>query len=74
MHAGIPEAIIDGETGFLVEEHDAKMLAEKIQYLIEHPEVRNEFGHNARQLMLRKFNLPVQTEKLEQYYKEVINE
>ena len=50
------------------------MLAEKIQYLIEHPEVRNEFGHNARQLMLRKFNLPVQTEKLEQYYKEVINE
>ncbi len=29
LHAGIPEAIIDGETGFLVEEHDAKMLQKK---------------------------------------------
>jgi colanic acid/amylovoran biosynthesis glycosyltransferase len=37
-HVGIPDAIKDGETGLLVPEGDYRAAAEKIVYLIEHPE------------------------------------
>lgn len=35
LHAGIPDVIIDGETGFLVEEHEIKTMAEKMQLLLQ---------------------------------------
>ena len=38
-HAGIPELIKDGISGLLVPERDTKVLTEKLEYLIEHPEL-----------------------------------
>lgn len=37
MHSGIPEAVVDGKTGFLVPERDVSALAERLEYLIMHP-------------------------------------
>ncbi|WP_223863081.1 glycosyltransferase, partial [Enterobacter hormaechei] len=35
QHGGIPEAIIDEQTGFLVKERDDKQLAERISFLMK---------------------------------------
>jgi glycosyltransferase involved in cell wall biosynthesis len=45
--AGIPEVIVDGTTGYLVEPKDYKDLAFKISCLIENAELRGEFSLNA---------------------------
>lgn len=47
-HAGIPELVADGISGFLVEEGDEKALAGRIEYLIVHPEIWKALSQNAR--------------------------
>ncbi len=48
LHNGIPDGILDGKTGFLVPERDIDALAEKLQYLIEHPEAHAVMGKAGR--------------------------
>jgi glycosyltransferase involved in cell wall biosynthesis len=50
-HAGIPEAIIDDVTGFIVNERDSDSLGDRIKYLIHNESIRQRFGINARELM-----------------------
>ena len=72
-HGGIPEVIRDGYNGFLIEERDVDSLAERILFLIENSTTRYDMGINARNYVSRYFNIEVQTKKLEQVYKELIN-
>ncbi|MCX7956697.1 MAG: glycosyltransferase [Endomicrobia bacterium] len=72
FHAGIPEAVINGETGFLVPEKDEKSLAEKIDILLSDMALAKKMGLRGRELLEEKFNLSKQVEKLEQIYKEFI--
>lgn len=51
---GTPELIDDGITGFLYSPGDVDQLAEKIAFLVEHPEEIREFGERARQIILPK--------------------
>ena len=71
-HAGIPEIVRDGETGFLVPERDVNLLAERLDYLLSHPEIWTEIGMKARELIWRKFNLFTQTQELEKIYSRFI--
>jgi glycosyltransferase involved in cell wall biosynthesis len=41
---GVPEVLVDGETGFLVEPHDARAIAEKIVRLLRDPALRARMG------------------------------
>ena len=43
-HAGIPELVEDGVSGFLVPERDAGALAERLRFLVTHPERWPEMG------------------------------
>ncbi len=43
-----PEVIVDGENGLLIEDLNPTTLAEKIIYMIKHPEIRNALGRKAR--------------------------
>jgi len=67
-HAGIPEAVLDGESGFLVPEKDIDALAEKICLLLERPQDWSEMGRLGRRHIEREFNLQEQVEKLECIY------
>ena len=44
IHAGIPEIVIDGKSGFLVQEFDYMMMSKKILELLADENLRNKFG------------------------------
>ena len=50
---GIPLQITDGETGFLVNDHE--QCAERVLYLLENPERAQEMGELAREHVRRNF-------------------
>ena len=52
---GIPDIVIDGETGYLVPKNDPEALAERLQCLIERPEMRQEMGRAGRKLYEERF-------------------
>lgn len=46
---GIPELIVDGQSGFLFELGNSVQLAEKMVYFINNPDAIQQFGESARQ-------------------------
>ncbi len=44
---GLPEAVNNGETGFLVPPHDIQRLAEKMIYLVKNPQIRDQMSKRA---------------------------
>ncbi len=53
---GIPNIIMDNETGLLIKPRDTKMIAEKIIYLLNNPSERNRLSTNAKNVMRRKLD------------------
>jgi glycosyltransferase involved in cell wall biosynthesis len=70
---GIPEGVIDGQTGFLVPERDAKALAGRMDDLLDDPATRLRMGARARALVERQFDIRRQTETLENLYDAVLS-
>ena len=60
---GIPEMIYDKKTGCLVNEGDEKAWMESIELLLDDKKLAEEFGNNARELLLEKFNWDVVAKK-----------
>lgn len=54
---GIPSIINDSINGFLIEKHDTKALADKMELLIKNPEIAKQMGHAARQSFELNFTL-----------------
>jgi glycosyltransferase involved in cell wall biosynthesis len=71
---GIPETVMDGETGFLVPERDAAALAARMSALLADPALRQRMGAAGRALVEQRFNLHRQTETLESWYDAVLRE
>jgi glycosyltransferase involved in cell wall biosynthesis len=53
IHSGITENVIDGKTGFLVQEYDYETMAEKIIYLIQHPDIAEQMGKAGREHIMK---------------------
>lgn len=56
-HAGIPEAVLDGRNGYLVEEGDASGMGERLAALASDPTERRRMGLAGWDLALEKFTL-----------------
>jgi len=54
--AGIPETIIDGVTGFLVEAGNHEQYIEKLKLLLDDKELRKQMGEAGRKFVEEKFN------------------
>jgi phosphatidylinositol alpha-1,6-mannosyltransferase len=52
---GTPEAVIDGETGFVVNGRDVAALADRIAWLLEHPADARSMGAAGREYVTRVF-------------------
>jgi len=53
---GVPEEIVDGETGLLVERSDAEALTHAILRLLDHDQLRATLGKNARRFVTEQFH------------------
>lgn len=68
-HGGIPEAVTDESTGYLVPEGDAGALADRLLSLLSDPQLCERYGKAGREMAVARFNLSRQTEKLESLYR-----
>lgn len=71
---GIPEIVLDGETGILIEPRDADGLAKAIQTLIRDPKTLADMGLKARQHIEAHFSLEGQSSNLVSLYDEILSE
>ncbi|HET7563613.1 MAG TPA: glycosyltransferase [Gemmatimonadaceae bacterium] len=68
FHSGIPEVVLDGRTGCLVPERDASALADRLRFLIAHPEVRSTMGRAGRRHIEQEFDIRALNRQLEGIY------
>lgn len=65
---GIPEVVVDGETGILVEPDNPEELARALVHLIDNPAEAREMGRKARQRITSLFSLPRYYEEFDRLY------
>ncbi len=71
LHGGIPELVEDGVSGFLVPERDEKAIAQKIIYLIEHPEIWQKMGLSGRKTVEMHYDTNKLNSELVEIYQQV---
>jgi glycosyltransferase involved in cell wall biosynthesis len=72
--AGTREALIDGQTGFLVEAGSAKALSAAMTRMMEMPpEGRRAIGNRARQLVIERFSLEAVLDQWEAVYADLLD-
>lgn len=69
---GVPEVIVDGSTGFLVEPNNPEELAEKVTLLLGDKELRNRMGAAARERAVEHFDRERLAHDLIDLYKELV--
>ena len=69
--AGIPEQIIDGKTGYVVD-LDEKLLSEVLTNVIDHKELLPQMGKASYELFLKSFTIEAMVSKYAEIYKCVI--
>jgi glycosyltransferase involved in cell wall biosynthesis len=68
---GVTDAVIEGETGLFHAPGDVDALVDRMQTLLEHPEVRRRLGSAGRARVLREFSAERVTRALLDYYSDV---
>ncbi len=68
---GIPECVVDGETGYLVPPADTKQLATALIKLLTNEAHRHELGNQGREFVSRHFSRKSQMARLEQVLEKV---
>ncbi len=71
---GASEAVIDGETGFLVESGDDEAMAKRLVELLQNPEKAKRFGARGRQIVEENFSLAAQLAKTLELYDGLLTE
>ncbi len=69
--AGVPEVVINGETGFMVEPGNKDELSTAIVNLCSDVAVLKQMGENGRRMMEEKFDKRVQFAEFLQYFHKV---
>jgi len=72
LHNGIPEGVLDGKSGYLVPEKDVDALAEKLERLIEHPEIWPEMGKCGRKFVEERYDIKKLNQQLMKIYQNLI--
>ena len=67
-HSGLPEQVIDGTNGFLVDEGDYVALAERILTIADHPDLLPRLGAAGRQHVERHYNAAILIERQIEVY------
>ena len=65
---GIPEVIVDEETGLLVPPRDPRALAQAMGRLMADPDYRRELGRRGRELVVERFSMEQMAAEIEAVY------
>lgn len=68
---GIPEIVINAETGILVPSRDPSALAKAINILLENEQLREKMGQQGRKIVEEKFNLERMIKDYENLYEKL---
>lgn len=71
-HGGIPEVIVHGETGFLVEEKSVTNLKKYLLELVADDDTNVRMGLNAKVMVQDRFEMKCQSKVLERIYESVL--
>ncbi len=71
---GIPEAVVDGVTGYLIPPADPQALAEKIIHLVKEPNLRERMGKKGRERVEKNFDSQQMLEKYLRLYSSLVPE
>lgn len=69
----IPDIIIDGKTGFLVEQRNARCLADKIKELIKDERLRRDMGIAAKSRFEKNFTLEIFEKRLCEIFDNILD-
>lgn len=69
---GLKELVLDGETGFLVPPGDAEALADRIAYLLDHPDEARRMGQAGKKHIENNFSLKIMVDQTVNIYKMAI--
>jgi glycosyltransferase involved in cell wall biosynthesis len=70
---GIPDAVVDGVTGYLVPQRDSNALVHAISDLLDNPAKRDQFGRAGFEFVQRTFSWPRIVSDLESLYLQAAN-
>jgi colanic acid/amylovoran/stewartan biosynthesis glycosyltransferase WcaL/AmsK/CpsK len=74
QYSGIPELVENGVSGFLVPEKDVDTLAEKLCYLIEHPQIWSDLGRAARIRVEEEYDVDRLNNELVKIYRQLLSD
>jgi colanic acid/amylovoran biosynthesis glycosyltransferase len=70
QHGALPEGLLADHSGYLVAERDANALADRLEFLMTHPEKWPELGRAGRAFAERRYNIQWLNERLVTIYRE----
>jgi colanic acid/amylovoran biosynthesis glycosyltransferase len=73
-HNGVPDGMLDGKTGWIVEEKDFQAMAIKLEALAKNPARRMRMGDEARKFVLENYRSSTLAKRLELILEEASND
>jgi glycosyltransferase involved in cell wall biosynthesis len=70
--SGIPEAVVDGVTGFIIPPGNPVFFAEKINHLVEVPELTQKMGKDAFSRAKDEFDMPILISHISKVYQDLL--
>jgi len=71
-HGGIPEVVIDGETGLLIEEHDIEALTQSIEMFARDRQMGLNMGQKASEYCQKELSITTQISRYQAIYRDLI--
>ncbi len=71
-HGALPEGMVPGKSGFLVPERDVEALAERLTFLLAHPELWPALGRAGRGFAEARYDIRALSRQLTQIYETAI--
>jgi glycosyltransferase involved in cell wall biosynthesis len=71
---GIPEVILDGETGFIAPVGDIARLTDRTLKILKNPELKKRMGEKAQLRAESEFHSSIIVNQYEELYKEILGQ
>ncbi|HWQ71183.1 MAG TPA: glycosyltransferase [Desulfitobacteriaceae bacterium] len=71
---GLPEVVIDGETGLLIPPENTKELCSAMEFMIAYPEKRRLMGQAGRKLVMEYYDWQRNVTQMEEVYNKFLNQ